>query len=169
MKHCGRFCIVTRPFPSSSFLPGHPLTSNLLLQVEYNVNGLLQHEQFGLRFLTAQMELTHAAQLLKSLVDVPHTESLAGVVCQPPHFLPLSFNLHWHIFIIIIIHITQSNKEPMAHEEGRKQQYWYSSLKINCQLWCAIDFLNNAITSWKGLTDTASKLEHVGGWTLFNI
>lgn len=67
------FYFVTRPFPSSSFLPGHPLTSNLLLQVEYNVNGLLQHDQFGLRFLIAQMELTHVAQLLKSLVDVPHT------------------------------------------------------------------------------------------------
>lgn len=67
------FYLVKRPFPSFSFLPGHPLTSNLLLQVEYNVNGLLQYDQFGLRFLVAQMELTHAAQLLKSLVDVPHT------------------------------------------------------------------------------------------------
>lgn len=67
------FYFLKRPFPSSSFLPGHPLTSNLLLQVEYNVNGLLQYDQFGLRFLIAQMELTHAAQLLKSLIDVPHT------------------------------------------------------------------------------------------------
>lgn len=67
------FYFVKRPFPSSSFLPGHPLTSNLLLQVEYNVNSLLQYDQFGLRFLIAHVELTHAAQLLKSLIDVPHT------------------------------------------------------------------------------------------------
>ena len=93
------FYFVKRTFPSVSFLPGHPLTSNLLLQVEYNVNGLLQYVQFGLRFLIAQMELTHAAQLLKSLVDVPHTEPFAGVVCQPPHFLPPSLHLHWQIFI----------------------------------------------------------------------
>lgn len=112
--------LIKRPFSSSSFLPGHPLTSNLLLQVEYNINGLLQYDQFGLRFLIAQMELTHASQLLKSLVDVPDTQPLAGVVCQPPHFLPLSLNLHWHIFIILVI---QTSKEPMADEEGRKQQY----------------------------------------------
>lgn len=59
-------------FLSSSFLPGLPLTSNLLLQVENNVNSLLQYDQFGLRFLIAHMELTHASELLKSLVDVPH-------------------------------------------------------------------------------------------------
>lgn len=61
-----------KTLPSSSFLPGHPLTSDLLLQVENNVYGLLQYDQFGLRFLTAKVELTHAAQLFKSLVDVPH-------------------------------------------------------------------------------------------------
>ena len=116
---------VKRTFPSVSFLPGHPLTSNLLLQVEYNVNGLLQYAQFGLRFFIAQMDLTHTAQLLKSLVDVPHTEPFAGVVCQPPHFLPPSLNLHWQILIIIII-IIQTNEEPTANEEGWKQQYGYS-------------------------------------------
>lgn len=67
------FYFVKMPFPSTSFLLGHPLTSNLLLQVEYNVNSLLQYDQFGLWFLIVQMELTHVAQLLKSLVDVPHT------------------------------------------------------------------------------------------------
>lgn len=72
MKLFWSFIFIKRPFPSSSFLPGHPLTSDLLLQVEYNVNGLLQYDQFGLWFLIAQMELTHVAQLLKSLVDVPH-------------------------------------------------------------------------------------------------
>lgn len=105
------FYFINRPFPSSYFLPGHPLTSNLLLQVEYNVNSLLQNDQFGLRFLIAQMELTHAAKLLKSLVDVPHTQPLAGVVCHPPHFLSLSLYFHWQIFVILIIH---TSEEPMV-------------------------------------------------------
>lgn len=101
--NCVRVLFWKEALPSSSFLPGHPLTSDLLFQVEYNVNGLLQYDQFGLGFLIAHMELTHAAQLLKSLIDVPHTKPLTGVVCQPPHFLPLNLNPHWHICIVFIV------------------------------------------------------------------
>lgn len=126
MKPFGGFA--QRPYTSSSFLPGRPLTSNLLLQVEYNVYSLLQYAQFGLLFLIAQMELTHAAELLKRLVDVPHAEALAGVVGHPPHFLPLSFDLHWQIFIVIIV--IQTGEEPMADEEGRRQQYGHSSMEM---------------------------------------
>lgn len=120
---------VKRQFPSSSFLPGHPLTSDLLLQVEYNVNGLLQYDQFSLRFLIAQMELTHVAQLLKSLVDIPHAQPFACVVCQPPHFLSPSLNLHWQIIIIVIL-IIKTSEEPMEDEERSKQQFAYISRKI---------------------------------------
>lgn len=105
--------------PSASFLSGHPLTSNLLLQVEYNCDRLLQYDQFGLGFLIAEVELTHAAQLLKSLIDVPNTQPLAGVVCQPPCFLPLSLYLIWQIFFVF--HIIQTIDEFVADKEGRKQ------------------------------------------------
>lgn len=88
------YCEKKKPIPSTSCFPGHPLTSNLLLQVEYNINSLLQYDQFGLWFFIAQMELTHVAQFLKSPVDVPHTEPLTGVVRHPPRFLPLSLDLH---------------------------------------------------------------------------
>ena len=89
------------PFSFSPWTP--PLTSDLLFQVEYYVNGLMQYEQFGLGFLIAQVELTHAAQLFKRLVDVPHTQTLADVVCHPPHFLPLCLHLHRKILIILIL------------------------------------------------------------------
>lgn len=51
---------------------GCKLTSDLLLQVEYDSHGLMEDEQFRLRLLAFQVQLAHAAQLLEGLVDVSH-------------------------------------------------------------------------------------------------
>lgn len=48
------------------------LTSDLLLQVEYDSHGLMEDEQFGLGLLALQVHLDHVTQLLKGLVDVSH-------------------------------------------------------------------------------------------------
>lgn len=48
------------------------LTSDLLLQVEYDGHSLMEDKQFRLRLLALQVQLAHAAQLLEGLVDVSH-------------------------------------------------------------------------------------------------
>lgn len=110
------------PWSFLPFKPGSPsdstLTSDLLLQVEYNINGLVQNEQFGLGFLISQVELTHAAQLLKALVDVPHAQPLAGIIRHPPLFLPLHLHLRRQILFVLVLIITTDEKSMWA-KEGR--------------------------------------------------
>lgn len=104
------------PWSFLLFKPGSPsdstLTSDLLLQVEYNINGLVQNEQFGLGFLISQVELTHAPQLLKGFVDVPHAQTLTGIICHPPLFLPLFLQLRRQILVILVL-IIMTDEESM--------------------------------------------------------
>lgn len=48
------------------------LTSDLLLQAEYDGHSLVEDEQLSLGFLTFQVQLAHATELLEGLVDVSH-------------------------------------------------------------------------------------------------
>lgn len=73
---------------------GCSLTSDLLLQVEYDGHSLMEDKQFCLRLLTLQVQLAHATQLLEGLVDVSHPQALPGVVGHPSLTLTLGF-LFW--------------------------------------------------------------------------
>lgn len=77
------------------------LTSDLLLQAQDDVDGLVQDQQFGLWLVVLQVNLTHAAELLKRLVDVAHTEPLAGVIRHPPLAFPLGLLLRTHILVLM--------------------------------------------------------------------
>lgn len=70
------------------------LTSDLLFEAENDSDGLVQNEQFGLRFVALQMQLHHAPQLLKCLVDVSHAEALPSVIRHPSLTLTLDL-LFW--------------------------------------------------------------------------
>lgn len=84
------------------------LTSDLLFQAEDHCHGLVQHQQFGLWLLTLQVQLTHVTQLLERLVDVPHTQTLAGVVGHPP--LALTFGLLLRAQVLILVDATRSTR-----------------------------------------------------------
>lgn len=60
----------------------------------------MEDEQFRLRFLAFQVHLAHTSQLLESLVDVSHSQALAGVVGHPPLALPLSLLLRIQVLIL---------------------------------------------------------------------
>lgn len=61
----------------------------------------MQHQQFGLRLLALQVQLTHVTQLLKGLVDVPHAQTFAGVVGHPPVSLALSLLLRAEVLVLM--------------------------------------------------------------------
>jgi hypothetical protein len=63
----------------------------------------MQDEQLGLRFVVAEVQLAHAAQLLESLVDVSHSQPLAGVVGHSPLFLTLYLYLRRKVLVILIL------------------------------------------------------------------
>ena len=81
--------------------PCPPLTSDLLLQAEDDGHRLVQDEQLGLRLLTLQVQLAHVAQLLEGLVDVPHAQTLPGVVGHAP--LALAFCLLLRAQVLILV------------------------------------------------------------------
>ena len=87
---------------SSTSWPPDALTSDLMLQAEDHSHGLVQHQQFGLRLLALQVQLTHVTQLLEGLVDVPHTQALTSIVGHPPLSLTLSLLLWAQILILMI-------------------------------------------------------------------
>lgn len=84
-------------------------TSDLLLQAEDDGHGLVQHQQLGLRLLALQMQLTHVTQLLEGLVDVPHAQTLAGIVGHPP--LALAFGLLLRAQVLIFVDTTSARYE----------------------------------------------------------
>ncbi len=88
--------------------PAAALTSDLLLQAEDHCHGLVQHQQFGLWLLTLQVQLTHVTKLLKRLVDVPHTQTLTGIVGHPP--LALTFGLLLRAQVLILMDTTTSTR-----------------------------------------------------------
>lgn len=79
---------------------GFCLTSDLLLQIKNDSHGLVEDEQFRLRFLAFQVHLAHPPQLLERLVDVSHSQALAGVVRHPPLTLPLSLLLWIQVLVL---------------------------------------------------------------------
>lgn len=78
---------------------GRDLTSDLLLQVEYNSHSLMEDKKFCLRLLALQVQLAHAAQLFEGLVDVAHPQALPGIVGHPSLTLTLGFLLWIQILI----------------------------------------------------------------------
>ena len=79
-----------------------PLTSHLLLQVQDDRHGLVQDEQFGLGLLTVEVQLAHAPQLLKSLIDVSDPQPLPRVIGHPALLLPLSL-LFWGEKVVLVL------------------------------------------------------------------
>lgn len=86
---------------------GRPLTSHLLLQAEDDGHGLVQDEQFGLRLLAAEVQLAHAAQLLKGLIDVTDAQALAGVIGHPALLLPLGLLLWGEKLVLVLVWATE--------------------------------------------------------------
>lgn len=80
----------------------HLLTSHLLLQAEDDSHGLVENQELGLGLVTLQVELHHAAQLLKSLIDISDPQALTGIIGHPPFLLTLSLLLWGQVLVIII-------------------------------------------------------------------
>lgn len=74
-------------------------TSHLLLQAQYDLHGLLQDDQLGLRLVALQVDLTHPAQLSEGLVNVAHAHPLPSVVGQSALALPLLLLLGREVLI----------------------------------------------------------------------
>ena len=109
------------------------LTSDLLLQAQYDCHGLVQDEQLGLGLLALQVQLNHAAQLLESLVDVSHPQAFAGVVGHPPLALPLSLLL-WVQVVIILIDAAAEEERPRGQTVRlRLIVFGYSHVEIRLQ------------------------------------
>ena len=83
-----------------------PLTSHLLLQVQDDRHGLVQDEQFGLGLLTVEVQLAHAPQLLKSLIDVSDPQPLPSVIGHPALLLPLSLLLWGEKVVLVLVRAT---------------------------------------------------------------
>ena len=90
----------------------------MLFQAEDHRHGLMQHQQFGLWLLTLQVQLTHVAQLLECLVDVPHPQTFTGVVGHPP--LALTFGLLLRAKLLILV--------DTAAKSGSKKKNKYTML-----------------------------------------
>lgn len=101
---------------------GRPLTSHLLLQAEDDGHGLVQDEQFGLRLLAAKVQLAHAAELLKGLIDVSNPQALAGIIGHPAFLLPLSLLL-WgeKVVLILVCAMGEGSQGP----EGDSEVTWW--------------------------------------------
>lgn len=85
------------------------LTSHLLLQAEDDSHGLVENQELGLRLVTLQVELHHAAQLLESLIDISDPQALSGIVGHPPLLLTFSLLLWGQVLVVVIA----------ARQEGR--------------------------------------------------
>lgn len=99
------------------------LTSDLLLQAQYDCHGLVQDEQLGLGLLALQVQLGHVTQLFERLVDVTDTKALAGVVGHPSLPLPLSLLLRTQVVLIL-----------MDAAEGEKRK-WGLVLELAVAMW----------------------------------
>lgn len=101
------------------------LTSDLLFQTEDHCHSLVQHQQLGLRLLALQVQLTHVAQLLEGLVDVPHAQAFTRVVGHPP--LTLTFGLLLRAQVLILMNTTTA-------EQGKRKKWaersWTSVFKL---------------------------------------
>lgn len=75
-------------------------TSDLLLQVQNDGDRLMEDEQFCLRLLTLQVQLTHATQFFEGFVDVSYPQPLTCVVGHPPLSLAFCLLLWIQIFIL---------------------------------------------------------------------
>lgn len=64
----------------------------------------MKDEEFGLGLLALQVQLTHATQLFKCLVDVSDPQPLASIVGHPP--LALALRLLLGIQVLVIINTT---------------------------------------------------------------
>lgn len=100
-------------FPVTGVIKGRTcssdaLTSDLLFQAEDHRHGLVQHQQLGLWLFTLQVQLTHVAQLLEGLINVPHTKTFPGVVGHPP--LTLTFGLLLRSQVLILIDASMSRR-----------------------------------------------------------
>lgn len=80
----------------------------MLFEAENDGDGLMKDEQFGLGFLALQVQLTHATQLFKCLVDVSDPQPLAGVVGHPP--LALALGLLLGIQVLVVINTTAAER-----------------------------------------------------------
>lgn len=97
-----QFLFISKETPSHLEVGAPPTsTSDLLLQAEDDGHGLVQHQQLGLGLLTLQVQLTHVAQLLERLVDVPHAQALASVVGHPPLALALGLLLRAQVLVLM--------------------------------------------------------------------
>lgn len=123
------------------------LTSDLLLQVEYDSHSLMEDEQFSLGLLAFQVQLAHATQLLEGLIDVSHPEALTGVVSHPP--LALTLGLLLRIQVLIFSDTVEERTVSLleAHTKKCRQIEVSLSLKIrNYNKWnfnCHIHQLKN--------------------------
>lgn len=90
------------------------LTSDLLLQTQDDSHGLMQDQQLSLRFVTLQVHLTHPAQLLECLIDVPHTQALPSIVGHPPLSLPFHLLLRRQVLIVIVAMVTDGREEQQS-------------------------------------------------------
>jgi hypothetical protein len=101
---------------------GRPLTSHLLLQAEDDGHGLVQDEQFGLRLLAAEVQLAHAAELLKGLIDVADPQALSGIIGHPALLLPLRLLL-WgeKVVLVLVWAMGEGSRGP----EGDSEVMWW--------------------------------------------
>lgn len=82
---------------------GRAPTSHLLLQAQNDLHGLLQDEQLGLRLVRLEVQLAHAPQLLKSLIDVSDPQPLPCVIGHPALLLPLSLLLWGEKVVLVLV------------------------------------------------------------------
>lgn len=81
----------------------------------------MQDEKFGLRFVVAEVQLAHSPKLLERLVDVPYSETLAGVVGHSALALPLQLDLGGDVLVIFLW---------TAYEKGEeKVKFWWQDWK----------------------------------------
>lgn len=77
---------------------GRP-TSHLLLQAQYDLDGLLQDDELGLGLVALQVDLTHPAQLSEGFVNVTHPHPLPSIVGHAPLALPLLLLLRSQVLV----------------------------------------------------------------------
>lgn len=63
----------------------------------------MQDEKFGLRFVMAEVQLAHSPELLERLVDVPYSETLAGVVGHSALAFTLQLDLGREVLVIFLL------------------------------------------------------------------
>lgn len=106
-------------------------TPDLLLQAEDDCDCLVQDEQFGLRLLAFQMQLAHAAQLLKRLVDVSHSQPLSCVIGHPP--LTLTFCLLLRVEVLVLVNAAvEENRNTCQSQAGSKAHNSQLTLETVC-------------------------------------